>query len=102
MYRPSSVVIVSSRTLSAMTTAIASGSPRTVARYGVVLAMGLHYPTSCRPGAAAVRTAPRRSTGGTHGDHLDDATRAVDGVDDAKPPHPELPPFDTGVDRRTY
>src|SRR5438552_8870060 len=27
----------------------------------------------------------------THGDHLDDATRAVERVDDPKPPHPELP-----------
>src|SRR5436309_6339204 len=27
----------------------------------------------------------------THGDHLDDATRAVDRVDHPKPPHPELP-----------
>src|SRR5207247_10630564 len=27
----------------------------------------------------------------THGDHLDDATRAVDRVDDPEPPHPEVP-----------
>src|SRR6266516_1572012 len=71
MYRPSSVVSVSSRTLSAMTMPIASSSPRTVARYGVVLAMGRRYPTSSRPGGAALR----RSNRG----------------DDPRAPHPDLP-----------
>src|SRR5439155_14333807 len=64
MYRPSSVVSVSSWTLSAMTMPITSRRPRTVARYGVVFAMCRYYPTSCRPGGAALRTAPRRSSGG--------------------------------------
>src|SRR5437667_4350135 len=91
MYRPSSVVSVSSRTLSAMTMPITSSSPRTVARYAVVLAMGRHCllrPALAEPPFGQLLV-DRPAV--THGDHLDDATRAVNRVDDPKAPHPELP-----------
>src|SRR5438034_10386079 len=74
-----------------MTMPITSSSPRTVARYAVVLAMGRHCllrPALAEPPFGQLLV-DRPAV--THGDHLDDATRAVDRVDDPEPPHPEVP-----------